>query len=274
MRRGDITPSREAYKTSLLIAIPAVIEMVSLALMGMIDMVMVGELDDYGIAISAVGLTTQPRMLLFSVFFALNVAVTAIIARNKGSGDMPAARSCLRHALIIEVFLGVLLTVAAIVFARPLMVMAGAQADTIDMSTLYFRITGYALLIQIMTGTICAAQRACGNTKITLKVNVTAKVISVALNFLLIKGRFGFPAMGVDGAAWSTVIAAFVAFGLALASVMNKDSMLRISLKDKWGFEKPMLRSIGKLTSGGMVEQLGLRFGFFAYARVVAELGH
>jgi len=268
---GEIPTSKVAYGATLAIALPAIAESVSIALMGMIDTVMVGQLGPH--AISAVGLTAQPRMLLFSVFFALNVAMTAIVARNKGAGDMVAARSCLRHALIAVVFLGAIFTVIAITFARPLMNLAGAQADTIDPAASYFRITGYAFLVQILTGTICAAQRACGNTKITLKVNVTAKVISVGLNLLLIEGRLGFPALGVDGAAWSTVIAASVAFFLALGSITHRDSNLRISLKDSWKFQKSMVKSLGKLTSGGLVEQVGLRFGFFAYALVVATLG-
>jgi len=270
-RRGEITPSRKAYWATLLIALPAVAEMVSLALMGMIDMVMVGRLGYQ--AVAAVGITTQPRMLFFSAFFALNTAVTAIVARNKGAGDMDAARRCLRHALVLEIFLGLLLTVVAISLSRPMMIFAGAEAHIVEEAASYFRITSFALLIQIMTGTICAAQRACGNTKITLKVNVTAKVLSVALNFLLIEGRLGFPALGVDGAAWSTVIAAFVAFALALHSVTEKNSMLRVSFNDNWRFERGMLKSIGKLASGAGVEQVGLRFGFFAYALVVARLG-
>jgi len=271
MRRGEITPSKEAYNNSLRIALPAVAEMVSLALMGMIDTVMVGRIGPH--AVSAVGLTAQPRMLFFSIFFALNIAITAIIARNKGAGDMEAARSCLRHALMLVVLIGIVMTVGAVLLAHPVMMLAGAQADTIGPSASYFRITGYAMLFQLLSGTICAAQRACGNTKITLRVNVTAKIVSVALNFLLIEGRFGFPRLEVDGAAISTVIATAVAFGLALASVLNKDSMLRIKRTDSWRFEMPVLRSIGRLSSGGMVEQIGLRFGFFAYARVVAGLG-
>ena len=273
MRRGEIPSSREAYGKSLGIAIPAITEMVSLALMGMIDTVMVGRLDEEGIAISAVGITNQPRMLFFSLFFALNIAVTAIVARNKGAGNMGAARNCLRHALSWEIFIGLILTIFAITLANPLMRLAGANYATIDPAASYFRITSYALLIQIVTGTICAAQRATGNTKITMKVNVAAKVISVILNFFLIEGRLFFPRMEVDGAAWSTVIAAFVAFILALISVLHKDSDLRISFKDDWRFDKTMSKTLGGLTSGGLVEQVGLRFGFFAYARIVAELG-
>ena len=85
LHRGEITPTKTAYKTSLGIAVPAVIEMVSLALMDMVSMIMVGRLGSE--AISAVSLTAQPRMIFFSVFFALNVSITAIIARAKGAGE-------------------------------------------------------------------------------------------------------------------------------------------------------------------------------------------
>ena len=273
MLRGEIPHSKEAYGVSLRIALPAVIEMVSMALMGMIDTIMVGRLDSYGVAVAAVGLTAQPRMIFLSVFFALNIAVTAIIARNKGAGDMRAVRSCLRVALALNVLLGVVLTVVSVSLAQPMMMLAGAQADTIGFSASYFRITSFALLFQVITMTICAAQRACGNTKITMKVNVVAKVLSVALNFLLIEGRFGFPRLEVDGAALSTVIATFVAFCLAAVTVLQKDSPIRLMKSDLFEFDKPMLKNITRLASGGMVEQVALRMGFFLYALVVANLG-
>jgi putative MATE family efflux protein len=271
LRRGEITPTKEAYKTSLAIALPAVVEMVSLALMDIISMIMVGRLGDF--AISAVSLTAQPRMIFFSVFFALNVSVTAIIARSKGAGEEEKARSCLRHALLLVLALGSLMTVLAVFFARPMMLLAGAQSDTIGPAASYFRIAGYGLIFQVATGTICAAQRATGNTKITLKVSVTAKIVQVLFNFLLIEGRFFFPEMGTDGAAVSIVIVGVVGFCLAFASLLKKDSFLRLRKTDDWKPEREMCKTIGRLSMGSAIEQVGLRIGFFLYARVVADLG-
>jgi len=269
--RGEIPPSKEGYKESLRIATPAVAEMVSIALMGMLDMIMVSTLG-YA-AVAAVGLTAQPRMIFFSVFFALNIAVTAIVSRNKGAGDDTAARSCLRMSMLIVMIGGSLLTVLAVILARPMMLLAGAQYETIGMATSYFRITGYGLIFAIMSGTICAAQRASGNTKITMQVNVVANVVKVIFNFLLIFGHLGFPQMGVDGAAISLVIAHVLSCGLALQSLFRKNAYLRISRKDNWRPDTPMLKTIGRVTAGGMLEQLFMRVGFFAYARVVAGLG-
>jgi putative MATE family efflux protein len=271
LQRGEITPTKEAYKTSLAIAMPAVIEMVSLALMDMVSMIMVGQLGSE--AISAVSLTAQPRMIFFSVFFALNISVTAIIARAKGAGEEEKARSCLRHAILIVLVLGSLMTIAAVFFARPMMTLAGAQYDTIDAAASYFRIAGYGLIFQVGTGTICAAQRATGNTRITLKVSVTAKVVQVLSNFLLINGLFFFPALGVDGAAVSLVVVGVVGFALAFASILHKDSFLRLRRTDSWRPNREILTTMGRLASGSMVEQVGLRIGFFLYARVVADLG-
>jgi len=271
MQQGEIPKSTFAYKKSLAIAIPAVIEMVSISLMDMIDTFMVGRVGAH--AMAAVGLTAQPRMLVFSVFMALNIAITAIIARKKGAGEMDEARSCLRHGLLLGTLLAIKLTVIAVVFARPLMNLAGAQPDTIGYATSYFQITSLVLIFQVLTSTICVAQRALGNTKITMAVNVTAKVVSVVLNFLLIEGRFFFPRLEVDGVAYARSIAAIVAFSLALISILRKDSPLRIRLRDHWGFKFDMTKSIGRLTANGMLEQVSLRFGFFAYAMVVANLG-
>jgi len=271
MRRGEIPPTKEAYNSSLSIAAPAVAEMVSIALMSMLDMIMVGALGTA--AVAAIGLTGQPRMIFFSIFFALNIAVTAIVARNKGAGDDAAARSCLRQSMLLVVIGGTIISALAIILARPMMILARAQYDTIDMATSYFRITGFGLVFAIMSGTICAAQRAAGNTKITMQVNIVANVVKVIFNFLLIAGRFGFPGLGVNGAAISLVIANVISCALAVASLLKKDAYLRITLADKWRPDKIMLKTIGRVTSGGLLEQLFMRLGFFAYAMVIADLG-
>jgi len=271
MRRGKITPTKEAYSDSIRMAAPAVAEMVSIAIMGMMDMVMVSQIGPH--AVTAVGLTGQPRMIFFSVFFALNIAVTAIVARNKGAGDDNAARSCLRQAMMLVVVGGVMFSGLAIILARPMMQLAGAQYDTITLATSYFRISSFGLVFAIMSGTICAGQRAAGNTKITMQVNIVANVTKVLFNFLLIEGRFGFPRLEVDGAAVSLVIANVISFGLAFASLRNKDAYLRVSRKDNWRLDIPMLKTIGRVASGGILEQVAVRIGFFAYAIVIAWLG-
>ncbi|MDR1689271.1 MAG: MATE family efflux transporter [Clostridiales bacterium] len=271
MRLGEITPSREAYKTALLIALPAVLEMISMSVISMADTAMVGKIGHHVVA--AVGLTNQPRMIFLAVFFALNVGVTAIVSRRKGEGDREAARLCLRQALLIELVLVVIMSFLAVILAHDMMLLAGAEADTIGPATDYFRIIGAGLVFNALSMTICGAQRGVGNTRVTMMVNITANVVNVFFNFLLIEGRFGFPRMEAAGAALATVIGYAVGFCLALYSVLNKESYLKISRRDNWKINIPMMKGIAAIGGNSIFEQVAMRIGFFAYTRIVADLG-
>lgn len=124
--QGELPDARTAYQTTLRLAMPALIELVLVALIGTFDTMMVGKLGPA--AISSVGIATQPRMLLMALFFALNVGVTAITARKKGEGNQEQANLCLRQSIIITAVLSVILTVAAYIWARELLILAAEFA--------------------------------------------------------------------------------------------------------------------------------------------------
>ena len=268
---GDIPSSKEAYKTSLNIAFPSVIEMVSMSLIGMVSTAMVSQLGYE--AVAAVGLVGQPRMLFMSMLFALNVGVTAVISRRKGQGDQMSARLCLRQAVLIGLAISVVMAVLAIALAQPLMLFAGAQPDTIGMASSYFRIIMLVMPLNALTMTISAAQRGIGNTRVTMVVNVVANIVSVIFHYLLIDGNFGFPALGVDGAAIAVAISGLAGLIMAIGYVIKADAYLKVSFRDNWKPDMPMIKSIAKIGGNSIVEQLFLRVGFFLYAMIVARLG-
>jgi len=271
---GEIPGTRQAYKDVLVIALPSVAEMVLVSLVGSVDMMMLGPLGPE--AIAAVGLTGQPRMLLLSVFFALNVGVTAVVARRRGEGRQKEANEVVRNAMVIILLLSVLLMAAVLPFARQLMAVAGAQADTLDLATTYFLIVSSVMPVNALTICINAAQRGVGNTRMTLIVNAISNVVSIVLNFLLIEGRFGFPALGVAGAALATATAFVVGFLVSLHSIFSIRSIgrfLHVRLKDSWKLRKESVLSVTRVGGSAMFEQMAMRIGFFLYARFIADLG-
>ena len=269
--RGDIPSSKEAYMTSFGIALPSMVEMVSVSVIGIINTAMVGNLGSY--AVTAVGLTAQPRMVFLSLFFAMNIGVTAIVSRRRGQNDQQAVRLCVKQALIIGIILSLLMVVLAVSTADWVMKIAGAQEDTIVPASDYFRITGVGLVFQSLSMTICAAQRGVGNTRITMITNMAANATNIILSYLLINGNLGFPRLEVKGVALAAVAGFFVGFLIAFLSLFKKGSYIRISFKDSWKLDIPMMKSIIKIGSGSMLEQVALRVGFLVYARVVADLG-
>ena len=82
---GQLPPTGEMYKEYIRIALPSVCEMVLISLINMMDTVMVSSIGTD--AVAAVGLVGQPRMIMLSLFFALNTGITAVIARRKGEDN-------------------------------------------------------------------------------------------------------------------------------------------------------------------------------------------
>ena len=271
LKRGEITPSVEAYRHSLKITLPAVADMVSVNLIGILSMLMVGRLGPF--AVASVGLTQQPRMVFMAIFFALSIGVTAIVSRRKGEEDQDSARLCLRQTIMIGVILSVIMSVVAFFSAEFMMDFAGANEDTLIPSTQYFQMLSAGLIFQALSIMICAAQRGVGNTKVTMYVNMGAIIATVLLSFLLIEGRWIFPRLEVIGAGIAVVTGNAIGFLMALYSILKKDSYLRVTIKDKWLPDRAMLKSLLRITGGSMIEQIALRVGFLAYAIIIANLG-
>ena len=147
-------------------------------------------------AIAAVGITNQPKFILLAVIFSLNVGVTAVVARRKGQQDTVGANRCLRQAVIISLALSILMSLLGAVFARPILLFAGAGPDTIEDAVIYFQILMISIVFMSLSLTINAAQRGAGNTKISMRTNLAANIVNIILNYLLINGIWVFPKWG------------------------------------------------------------------------------
>ena len=270
---SELQSGRSMYQEYIRIALPSVCEMVLISLIGMIDTVMVSTIGTD--AVAAVGLVGQPRMIMLSMFFALNAGITAVVARRRGEGRQEDANATIRTAIIIIIALSALMMAVLMPMATPLMAFAGAEAGrTLEAATEYFLILGWALPFQALSMAMCAAQRGVGNTKLTMQVNITSNLVNVLFNYLLINGIGPFPKLGVQGAALATAIGLVVGFALSLRAMFRtRDGFLHLHLHDSWKIDKESGKALYKVASSAMVEQLAMRVGFFAYAKIVAGLG-
>ena len=271
LKAGEIPATGDIYKNTMRIAVPATTETVMVGFMGMLDTIMVGSVS--AVAIAAVGITNQPRFLVIAIIAALNIGVTAIVARRKGEGDIESARSSLKQALQLSLAFSLVISALAYIFAFELLSFAGANSDIIDDSVMFFRITLLGIPLTALAMTIVAAQRGAGNTRISMWINIAGNVVKVTFNFLLIGGRLGFPQLGIRGAAIATIIGYSVAFIISISSICGKSSELNILSLKGWKFNKQTLRGFANVGSGALMEQMFMRFGFFMFIRIVAGLG-
>ncbi|MBR6525260.1 MAG: MATE family efflux transporter [Clostridia bacterium] len=259
---------KELYKKTLAIAWPSTVEGALMSIIGSVDTMMVGTLGAASIA--AVGLTGQPRMIMLILAQALCIGTTALCARRKGAGDQPGANSCLQQSLILITAIGILMTLIGYFGAEWLMKLGGANEDTLALSVEYFRIISLAFLPSCWQLCICAAMRAIGKTRVTMATNITANLINVCLNYILINGKLGFPALGVRGAAIATACGTISASFICICVVLKKGGYYRLALPR---FDKITLKGLVKVGSSSMVEAVCLRLGFLMLARLIAGIG-
>ena len=268
---GDIPDSREIVKKTFDIAWPSALESVFIALIGAVDMMMVGNLGKE--AISAVGIVTQPKFIVLAPILALNISVNVLVARRKGQKDKESANLYLRQALLISTLVAFVLSLTAGIFSKELLLFAGANDDYLHLAIPYFRYILIGNFFYSVGLTMTAAQRGAGNTKISMKTNLAANVVNLFFNAMLINGLFFFPRLEVTGAAIATMIGNIVSFCMALYSVTRKGGFLELSLKDKWSVDLPAMNDIFIISKSSLIEQIFLRIGFFTYSKAVASLG-
>lgn len=269
--KGELPTTKQAYKKALKVAWPSMVESVLTSLISSIDMMMVGTLGTA--AIASVGLTTQPRFILLAFIFSLNAGVTAVIARRKGENNQESANKTLRQTILISFMASLILSIFGFTFAEELMYFAGAKADTVAEATAYFKVLCLGLVFNALSMTINSAQRGAGNTMISMTTNVTANLVNVVFNFLLIGGNFGFPRLGIIGAAIATDIGLLVSCIMSFRSILKQDCFLSLFYHVSWRFDKETIGAVYKISYSAFIEQIFFRIGFFINSRIVAELG-
>ncbi|ONI45779.1 hypothetical protein AN641_03395 [Candidatus Epulonipiscioides gigas] len=268
---GDIPSTSRLYKDVFGLAWPSALERILVSLVGAVDTMMVGGLGP--LAIASIGITQQPTFILLAIIFSLNVGVLSIVARRCGEKDFEAANKVIRQSILLIIILSIILSMIGLCFSKDLLILMGATPDVIDDANNYFRIILCGFIFNCVGININAALRGAGNTKISMVSNITANLINLCLNFLLIEGHFGAPALGVVGAGIATITGQFVAFLISLSSLFNKNGDLRIKKGDSWKPDFGVLKNVIKISAGAFVDQICLRLGFLMYVRVITSLG-
>ena len=252
---------------------PAVVESFFTAFVGLVDSYMVSSLGSN--AVAAVGLTTQPKFMGLSLFFALNVSISALVARRRGEDRKEDANRILVSALLFIVMAAAVISTLLVTFSGGILRFCGSNADTHDAAVTYFNIIMGGMIFNCIQMGINAAQRGAGNTKITMRTNVTSNLVNIVFNYLLIGGNFGFPALGIKGAAIATVLGTVVASIMSVLSLFEKDCFVSIPyiLKNRIVPAISAFQSLIKVGYSVFFEQMLMRIGFMATSIMAAKMG-
>ncbi len=181
-----------------------------------VDTAMVGRTPQAEIALTGMGYASQLVFLLMVGMIGLTVGTVAFVARAHGAGERDRVNHLLHQSTQLTLLLGVLVGVAGNGIARPLMALLGAEGSTMTAGLQYLRPLLACSAFAYVNILYAAVLRGVGNTRLAFVVALFMNGLNVLLNYGLILGHFGLPAMGIQGAALGTVISQICAAFLML----------------------------------------------------------
>nr|HPN72722.1 MATE family efflux transporter [Candidatus Omnitrophota bacterium] len=213
------------------IAVPMVVSQACYTIMTFTDRVFLSRLGPEYMNASMVGGLTVFMMMTF--FLGLTGYATAIAAQYLGASQKEKCSVTLTQAVIIS-FLAYPVIFLSKPLARSMFEFMGIDPGQLVHQEVYFNILIAASIVPLLRGAFSAFFSGIGKTRAVMASGLTAMCVNVIMNYILIFGRLGFPAMGIAGAAWGTFIgigvSAAINMGVFLSGPMNRDFQSRRTL--------------------------------------------
>ncbi|WP_052691808.1 MATE family efflux transporter [Teredinibacter purpureus] len=185
------------------LALPVAAQMMLQSFLGMADVLMVGSLGPT--ALAAVGLAAKLHFLLLVLMAGIGAGCSILVAQYTGAKDFLACQRTVALTLMVGAVVMIPFTVAFGFFSEWWVPLINPDAEVAALTARYLTITAPVLLLAQLIVVFEAGLRALGNTGVPLVMGALAAALNVVLNYALIFGHWGFPAMGVEGAAWATL---------------------------------------------------------------------
>lgn len=196
-------------------------------------------------AIAAVSISQITLFLMISLGFGITAGSGVIMSMDIGAKNKPAAERVLGQSFVLSAILAVFFTIISLVFKENLIQIAGARGDIFQPALEYFTVTSAGCVLFFILVNIMFAFNAQGDTFTLTKLFAVSTAVNLIGDPILIFGWFGVPALGISGAAYSTLISQFVFICIALHSLSSPKRNIQFHFKNlsfRWDSVKRVLQ--------------------------------
>jgi putative MATE family efflux protein len=218
------------------------------------DNVMIGQLGDAPISGVYIGGQIQTLLQVFSG--GIEGAMLILAAQYFGAGDKESIKKITSIGLRFTVTFSALITLICTVFPSFVISLFTKEEKIIEAGSQYLEILAISFIFFCITQALIASMRGVASPKVGLFISGISLICNTGLNYLLIYGKLGFPALGIRGAAIATVISRVIEFLFAIVFVFRIDKKLGMRLKDLLRVDKKLLRDFVKYGLPVMAGQL------------------
>lgn len=235
-----------------------------------VDTAMCGRLVNAEEALTALGFAGQLIFLLMVAMLGLTVGTVAFIARAHGAGKTDRVNHVLHQSILLTYLVSIAVAIVGNLGAGAAMELLGAEATVRDLGVEYLRPLIGLTVFFYLNMLFAAALRAVGNTMLPFMIALFTNLLNIVLNYGLIFGRLGLPAMGVRGAAWGTVIAQAVA-AILMVLLLRRDVVYGMRAHLHLApIDRPLANDLFRVGAPAALDMLVLNVAFLS---VVGMLG-
>ncbi|GIV96294.1 MAG: MATE efflux family protein [Herpetosiphonaceae bacterium] len=276
----ELAPGTSKRRAVLRLGLPAAGEQFLNLLVGLADTYLVGNMAaatvarvGYGTetALAAVGTAQQIVWTLTTLFMAVAMGTTVLVAREIGAGNPEEANRVLRQSLLLGAGVGLLATLLSFIFARPMMGVLGAAPEVIDQGAVYLQIATLAMLPAALMFVCSAALRGAGDTRTPLYAMLVVNALNIAVAWLLVNGNLGLPALGVAGSAWGAAVGRGAGGVLLIAILLRGRSGLKLEALST--LRPRLMWRVLRLGLPFAAEQFVFQGALLIFVRVINSLG-
>ena len=260
--------TRERIATISNLAFPVGIALSSTIIMTLIDLAMVGRLGNN--AIAALGLSVFSNMLILAFVAGIAPAVQGLVARRRGEGSTEAKCLPLNGGLLIALVLGVPLTIICCLLSRFFFSLMSPDPEVIKIGVPFLRTLCLAIVAVGMNNAFRGYWAGMEKPTVYMLIAISMDCLNTALNYVLIFGHFGGPAMGATGAAIGTTVSLYVGVIINCAIIYRKSR--------QEGFvkarpERSLLTRIFKLGLPAALQQFFFSAGYIVFLWMIGQVG-
>lgn len=213
------------------LAAPVMLGMLGHTFVSFVDNVMVGQLGTAELA--AVSLGNSFMFIAMSIGIGFSTSITPLIAEADGEGNFAKGKSSFKHGLFLCSLLGIAVFLM-VMFLKPLMYHMKQPKEVVELAIPYLNFVALSLIPLLVFQAFKQFSDGLSMTRYPMFATLVANIINVVLNYVLIFGKFGFPKLGIVGAAYGTLISrvvmVFILWWLLSQKEKSRDYVKNIKL--------------------------------------------
>lgn len=263
--------SKSLYRTLARVALPIALQSLITSSLNLLDNLMVGSLGE--IELAAVGLSTQLFFVHISVMFGFASGSSAFMAQFWGKQDVKSIRKVTGFTVMVCFGISMLFFLPAFFIPNYVLRLFTDIPGVIDLGKDYVRIAAVSFLTLGITFPLSSVLRTTQQTSIPLKISIVVFSTNTLLNYILIFGSFGAPAMGVSGAATATAISRVIELILYFYIIFIRKNLIAGKLSEFTGWQRILILRILATAVPVVINETMWSLGMAAYNAAYGRMG-